>query len=137
MNDEFMDKAYNRLEEHSTCCTVYFNSITFHDSKITFDLDIMHNMFKSTRIKNLVINFPVNIITLFDKNFSNNLSAMLQLGTIEEGKTLEVKFMDSDIRKNNEKFLDVFTSKFNIVGDNTIILRLTNRQQQHDLDRLV
>lgn len=111
---------------HLECSTIYFNSIVFFDSLLKFNIDIVHNLYKA-RIQCLTISFPLTIFTTFDKTIITNIMNLINMGNIEEGKELELKFMNSDIRKTNDSFVKVLEQKFEKKSDNGIILLFRNK----------
>jgi|SRR3982751_155084 len=109
------------------CCTLYINSIIFHSNGITFNIDIMHNAFRA-RISSISLDFIINMFTMKDRHLMSNISNLLTMGKVEEGKNLELKFMDSEIRANNEKFVSLLETRFEKIKDNYIIILFKNKQ---------
>lgn len=110
-------------QQQNGYCNIYFKQIIFYNSGITFIMDIVSD---GNRVRNLSIDFPFNIFTIYDNNFTNNLWQLIQIGGIE--KECEVKFMDSVIRDKNKDVVDSFLSKWDIISDNTIFLYLKNKK---------
>ena len=93
------------------------------------DLDLVHRL-SGNRV-NITLYFHYFFSEVADENIVN----MMRMGSIENEKILEVKFMSSDIRdyEKVQKYMEYLLTKSEIVKDNIIILILKNR----GLDSLV
>ncbi len=113
----------------SDCLAIYFNRLVFYPTKVFMDLDIVHREF-GNRV-NITLYFHYFFSEIADENIVN----MFRMGSIENEKLLEVKFMSSDIRdyEKVKKYLDYLLMKSEIVKDSIIFLILKNK----GLDSLV
>lgn len=123
------NKILPRISNNNNACYVYFDSILFdRNGGIIFYIDIVHAAFLA-RIHQIAFKvYPYNIFHPWTEALIESFVNLLTVTDIEEGKEVEVKFMNSEDRENNKELVDFLVKKFEVVKDNGIILTLKKRQ---------